>query len=104
MGLPVASSFCDAVVVELVEADGEELHHFARIVFVGIGGGVAFVVAEHGEELTHHRAQSHILQQRAEVAEGIVAEHVVVTGFAAGHVLDGVELLLEMTKISERRT
>ena len=88
-GIAAALQLLRAVVVELPEADGEQLHDLAGVVLVGIGGGVAFVVAEHVEELTHHRAQGHVLKELAEVAEGVLAQHVVVTGFAAGHALDG---------------
>ena len=77
-----------SIVIQLIEADGEELHDFARVVLVGIGGGVAFVVAEHGEHLAHHRVEGHVLKQCAEVAEGILAQQVVVVGFTARHALD----------------
>ena len=89
MGLPLPSSLLRAVVVQLPQADGEELHHFARVVLIGIGGGVALVVAQHGEELAHHGIEGHILEQLAEVSEGVGAQHVVVVGLAARHALNG---------------
>ena len=85
-GAAVAVLFDAAVGVELFEADGEELHHLARIVLVrGLreftGRVVAFLlVADVGEIHAHHRVQGHVLQQLAKIAEGVAGQHVVIAG------------------------
>jgi hypothetical protein len=71
-----------AVRVELHEADGEQLHELARVVFVGadISRRVRFLIAEHREVHAHHRVQRHVLHQGAEVAECVARQRVVVVG------------------------
>ena len=90
-----------AIVIQLVEADGEELHHLARVVLIGIGGGIALVVAQHREELAHHRIQGHVLKQLPEVPECVRTEQIVVVGLAARHVLHREVADPEMTNISD---
>mmetsp|Transcript_23380 Transcript_23380/g.55644 ORF Transcript_23380/g.55644 Transcript_23380/m.55644 type:complete len:256 (-) Transcript_23380:119-886(-) len=67
-----------AVGVELEQADGEQLHHFARIVLVGLAAGlrVLFEVALGAEELAHFGGQGHVLQQLAEVAEHVATQQI----------------------------
>ena len=69
-----------SLVVELEQPDREQLHELARIVLVGpdVACGVGLAVAEHRQVDAHGRVQRHVLQQLAEVAEGIRRERVVV--------------------------
>ena len=61
--------------IELDEADREELHELARVVLVGpdVARRVRLLIAEHREVHAHHRMQRHVLDQRAEIAEGVCA-------------------------------
>ena len=74
------------VQVQLLQPDGEELHHFAGVVLVRrlreLAGRVEalLVVADVRQVDAHHRVQRHVLQQLAEVAEGVAGQHVVVAG------------------------
>ena len=80
-----------AVGVELVLADREQLRDLAREVQVGnlAGRRVFLRVLPVREVDAHHRVIGHVLEQLAEVAEGVLAEHVVVRGDAAGLVAQG---------------
>ena len=71
-----------AVEIKLDEADGEQLHDFACIIFVRqrAGGCVVFHIAAKGEEFPHRRTGRDRLQQRTVVAEGIGFEQVEVGG------------------------
>ena len=73
-----------AVRPQPVQADGKELLDFARIIFVGVQAGdeAALVVALHVQIQTHRRMQRDGFEQRAEIAEGIVEQHVVIGGQA----------------------
>jgi len=66
--------------VGFAEADGEKLHDFARVVFVGFvaGDGIRLAVAHHAEVGAHHGAEGDILEEVAVVSEGIPEQHVVV--------------------------
>ena len=69
-----------AVRVELDQADREELHELARVVLVGadIELRVRLPVPQHREIDAHHRVQRDLLDQLAEIAEGVARERVVV--------------------------
>lgn len=88
-GLAGAVELLSTVVVELIEADGGQLHDFSRVVFIGVSGGVSLVIAEHGEVFAHHGVESEIFKELSEIAKGVRAKSVVVIGFTARHVLDG---------------
>ena len=68
-----ADEFGRAVVVQFDQADGEQLHGLARVVFVGhaAGGRIGFAVAPVRQETTHRSAGRHLLEQVAVVAERI---------------------------------
>lgn len=74
-----------------IEADGEELHDLAGVVFVGRGeraaGGVkgGLRIPERAEVNRHHRIEGDVLQQCAEISKGPIAQNIVVVGDA----LDG---------------
>ena len=61
------------------QADREQLHHFARVVLVGtdVARRVGLLVLDVAEIDAHRRMQGHVFDQRAVVAEGVAAEHVV---------------------------
>ena len=71
-----------AVGLELGQADGEELHDFAGVVLVGrgAGDGVGFGVTQGAEVAAHRRVEGDVFEEGAEVAEGAVAEEIVVVG------------------------
>ena len=75
-----------AVEVDLGEADREELHHLAREVLVGHAAGhrIGLLVAQVREVDAHHRAGRDRLEQRAVVAERVLAEQVHVIGQPVG--------------------
>ena len=85
-GLAVAVQARAAVLVELDQADAEQLHHLAGKVFVrqAPGGRVFLAVADVGEVDAHHRAQGDVLQQVAVVAEGLAVQGVQVIGIGPG--------------------
>ena len=97
IGAPVASSFWRAVGVQLPHADGEELHHLACVVFVGIDGAVGLVVVHHVEVVAHHRRERHLGQQVLEIAERVVHSICWYARHAVGHVHDDPDV----TKICE---
>ena len=83
-----------AVGLEEIQPEGEELHDFARIIFVGqrdgdaagVEGGLG--VAERAEINTHHRAERDRFEEVAEIAEGSAHEVIVVVGEAEGIVVE----------------
>ena len=83
-----------AIEVQLHEADAEQLRQFARIVLigtqVGVGGGAT--VAEHREVDAHRRMQRDVLEQRAEVAEGVARQHVVEISGGEGQIIERTHL------------
>ena len=80
-----------AVEVDLGEPDREELHHLAREVLVGHAAGerIGLLVAQVREVDAHDRARRHRFEQRAVVAERMLAEQVDVVGEAVADVGDG---------------
>ena len=87
-GQPGGIEFERAVGLELIEADGEELHDLARVVLVGRGEQVALVIvgglraAQRAEVDAHDRAERDVFEQGAEIAEGAVHKQVVVVRHA----------------------
>ncbi len=75
-----------AIVIEHHGADGEQLQHLAGIVLVRH----LAAAAQHVEVDAHRRMQGHILQEVAEVAESVPAEHVEIAGCGRPGVLDAV--------------
>ena len=73
-----------AVGLQLVQPDREKLHDLTRVIFVGAraGDGVGLGIAQRTEIVAHDRAQRDVLEQRAEIAEGAIAEDIVVVGEA----------------------
>ena len=77
---PIGIQLDRAIRVQRIEADREELQHLAGIVFIarGKGRGNRLLVAPHVQILPHDRVQRDIFEQLAEIAEGVIGEHVVV--------------------------
>ena len=59
-----------AVLVHEVEADGEELHHFPRVVFIR----TRYDTVAEIEILAHRRIQRHLAQQVLEIAQRVVGD------------------------------
>ena len=73
--------FGSAIGVELVQADGEQLHHLARVVFIGLAARrIFFPVALGVEEKAHGRVQRDGLQQVAVIPKGLRGQRVPVVG------------------------
>ena len=77
-----------AVGVERVDAGGEELHEFARVVFVGDLAGGGLVAVEHVEIAAHRGGEADVIHDCGEVGEGIFGQHVLVGRDGTG--VDGV--------------
>ena len=62
------------------------MHHFTRIVLVGLlaGGGVLFLVPQTGQIDPHHRVKGYGRKQVAIVTKGALTQHVVIGGGASG--------------------
>ena len=77
-GLALGVDLARAVGIQLVEADGEKLHHLARVVLVGVGAlrGVGLLAADHVEVIAHRGVQRHVLEELAVVREGVAVQHV----------------------------
>ena len=70
-----------AIGIELVQADREELHHFARVVLIGLpAAGVFLEIAPGIEEEAHPGIERERLEQLAEIAEGMGGEHIPIGG------------------------
>ena len=69
-----------AVLVQLHEPDGHQLHHLPGIVFVGIAAcdRVLLLIAQPGQVDPHHRVQGHLFEKRPEIAKRVIAKHVVI--------------------------
>ncbi|MBK8741261.1 MAG: hypothetical protein IPM02_17850 [Betaproteobacteria bacterium] len=77
-GLALRVPLRRAVGIELHQPDREQLHDFARVVFVRLEarGRVLLVITQHVEVVTHRRMQRQVLEQRPVIAEGVAVEHV----------------------------
>ena len=75
-----------AIIVQLVQTDGEELHHLSGVIFVGVPVCAPLVIAEHGEEVAHHRAERHVFEKLAKVAESVSTKQIEVGSFAPRHI------------------
>ena len=71
-----------AVHVQLVQAEREQLHQFARVILVGLraGRGVGLAVAQERQERSHRRIRRDRVHELAEIAERIVEQHVDIGG------------------------
>ena len=74
-----------AVRSQLMQADGEELHQLAGEVLVGqaAAGGVFLLVAHVRQVQAHRRRQRDLLDQVAEIAEGLAVQQVEIAGVGA---------------------
>ena len=75
-----------AIIVKQKEADGEQLHDFTGVIFVGeaVEGRVGLAVASVAEIVAHQRMQCYVVQQVAEIAEGVLQEQIVPLGRSIG--------------------
>mmetsp|Transcript_5553 Transcript_5553/g.21325 ORF Transcript_5553/g.21325 Transcript_5553/m.21325 type:complete len:622 (-) Transcript_5553:134-1999(-) len=78
--LALAIELLAAIGVELPQADGEQLQHLAGVVLVGLDalGRVGLVVVRHVQIATHRRAQGHLPEHIAEIAEAVAQEDALV--------------------------
>ena len=90
----VGGAFFSAVEVQLVQADREQLHHFAGVVFVRLAAlRVFFLVAAGIEENAHGRREGDLFKQLAEVTARALHQKIPVLRHAvtAPFQLDAVE-------------
>ena len=93
-GLAAGIHLHAAIGVQSHQADGHQLHHFARVVLVRpqVGAGHCFLVAEHRQVHAHRRVQRHVFQQSSIVAQRIARQQVVEIGRGIGEVLQRADL------------
>ncbi len=78
--------------IQLIQADGKQLHHLPRVIFVrrDVSLRIRLVIVDHVEGVAHGRVQGNVFQQYPEVAKGVMREEVPVNSHtlrAAEHVI-----------------
>ena len=79
----VGGALFGAVSVELIQADGEQLHHLTGVVFVGLAAPAVFLLIAFGvQEQAHRRVQRDVFEQLPKVAACAAHQQVPVLGNA----------------------
>ena len=63
-----------AIDIQLVETQAEELHDFARVVFVGVLADGGLVVVDHVQVVAHRRRQRDVFHDVVIIAERVFVE------------------------------
>ena len=63
-GLAGGAGFFGAVIIQLIQTNGEKLHNFTRIIFVryAAGSGIFFPVVKRAQVNTHGGVEGHIFE------------------------------------------